>query len=161
MITIKVTQADEDWNRMENLYISNDYLNLVPILEKFGNDDATLAYGYVLNGQFDEAIKLANSIIKQEIMSVAHMTKGLAYIGLGDNKKAYEAYLLGVDACGYEWYPVARDNLLEFIKKHNITASNEISNLEKLLSIKRKLNYNPNNGHLKKSPIRVFLCSTE
>jgi hypothetical protein len=138
VITVKITQVDGDWNIMESLYESNDFLNLVPIFEKFGNNDTALAYGYVLKGQYNEAIKLANSIIKQQIMSVAHMTKGLAYVGLGDNKKAFEAYLLGVNACGYEWYPQARDNLLEFIQKHKIPASDELANLEKLLSIKRK-----------------------
>lgn len=137
VITVKIKQVDEDWNNMENLYKSNDYLNLVPILEKFGNDDTTLAYGYVLKGQYQESIDLANSIIKKEIKSVAHMTKGLAYVGLGDYKKAYEAYLLGVNACGYEWYPQAGENLLEFIQKHKIPFSDELADLERLLSIKR------------------------
>ncbi|QWI18547.1 hypothetical protein EXW48_22280 [Bacillus wiedmannii] len=138
VITVRINQVDEDWNRMESLYKSNDYLNLVPILEKFGNDDTTLAYGYVLKGQYQEAVELANSIIKQEIKSVAHMTKGLAYVGLGDYKKAYEAYLLGVNACGYEWYPQAGENLLEFIEKHKISFTDELADLERLLSIKRK-----------------------
>ena len=137
LVNIKITDIDEDWNRMESLVREKDYINLIPILEKFGNDNATLAYCYALNQQYNEAIDLANSVIKQDIRSVAHLTRGLAYVGKGEYKMADEAYRLGVNICGVDWYPEARDNLVEFIKNNNIPYSEEITNIVKLLGAKR------------------------
>lgn len=143
LVNIKITHADDDWNQMESLYKDKNYINLIPILEKFGNDDVTLAYGYVLDHQYDKAIDVANTVIKQDVKSVAHMTKGLAYVGKGDYRKAYEAYLLGVHVCAYDWYPTARENLLDFIKNNNISTSKELTNIEELLGVRRKP-LNPN-----------------
>ncbi|WP_218936707.1 hypothetical protein [Priestia megaterium] len=136
-IRVIIEEADEDYNIMEKLLGEENFIEAIPHFEKFHLHEENLAYGYALNGQYEEAINLADKLIRRDLSSVAHMTKGLALVGKHEYSLAYEAYLLGVNACTAEWYPVARDNLLKFIDLKNIELTDQLQKVVDLLSIKK------------------------
>lgn len=137
-IKVTIQQADDDYNTMEKLLAEEQYIAAIPYLEKLEVDKVTLAYGYALNHQYDDAIQLANEIIKQDISTVAHMTKGLALVGKGNYKAAFEAYQLGVHICADRWYPFAMENLEIFIINNNIPKTSELQQIVDLLCIERE-----------------------
>ncbi|WP_010677768.1 tetratricopeptide repeat protein [Bacillus timonensis] len=137
-IKVTIQQADDDYNTMEKLLAEEQYIAAIPYLEKLEVDKVTLAYGYALKHQFDDAIQLANEIIKQDISTVAHMTKGLALVGKGNYKAAFESYQLGVHICADRWYPIAMENLEIFIINNNIPKTSELQQIVDLLCTERK-----------------------
>lgn len=137
-IKVTIQQADDDYNTMEKLLAEEQYIAAIPYLEKLEVDKVTLAYGYALNQQYDEAIELANEIIRQDISTVAHMTKGLALVGKGNYNAAFEAYHLGVHICADRWYPIALENLQAFIKNNNIPITGELQQIVDLIGTERE-----------------------
>lgn len=136
-IKVLIQEADDDYNIMEKLLEEKNYIEAIPYFEKFHLYEENLAYGYALNGQYEKAINLADKLIRRDLSTVAHMTKGLALVGKREYYLAYEAYLLGVNACKAEWYPVARDNLLKFMDLKTIELTGELQKVVDLLSIKK------------------------
>lgn len=144
-VKILIENIDEKWNVINELYLTKNYVKMIPYLEDLEIEDPTLAYAYVLNKQYDKAIDLAKKIIKDDIRSIAHMTLGLAYIGKENYEAAYQAYLLGKTICSDVWYPIARDNFLDFLKSEKIEFQNDddlikINNLLSENSTSRNLN---------------------
>lgn len=137
-IRITIEEADNDLNIMEDLLMKEDYIAAIPYLEKFKLHLENLAYGYTLNGEFDKAINLANELIHDDLDTVVHMTKGMALVGKGEINKAYEAYRLGVNVSTANWYPIAQQNLREFLIRNNISITEEIGRIMNLLSINIK-----------------------
>lgn len=137
-ICITIEEADNDLNIMEELLMEEDYITAIPYLEKFRLHLENLAYAYTLNGEYDKAINLSNELIRDELNTVAHMTKGMALVGKGETQGAYESYLLGVNVSTADWHPMAKQNLNEFLIRNNITITEEIKRIIHLLSLTRK-----------------------
>jgi hypothetical protein len=137
-IRITIAEVDNDLNILDKLLINNNYIDAIPYLEKLELHPETLAYAYTLKGEFDTAINLANELIHKDLDTVAHMTKGMALLGKGNINKAYEAYRLGINVVTAEWYPIAKQNLREFLINNNINETEEIKSIINLLSIKKK-----------------------
>ncbi|MED3855387.1 hypothetical protein P4607_29145 [Priestia megaterium] len=137
-VDVKIEEVNPNLNRLLQLYREENYVEMVPFLEEFNRDRETLAYAYVLNADYGKAIKLAEECISEDIGSVAHMTRGLAYFALKDYKKAKEAYELGVNVCVHKWFPKAKDNLENFIKTRKISSNNEVRDILNVLSNERK-----------------------
>ncbi|MFE7822307.1 hypothetical protein ACFU1R_29655 [Priestia megaterium] len=135
---MKIEEVNPNLNRLLQLYREENYVEMVPFLEEFNRDRETLAYAYVLNDDYRKAIQLAEECIGEDIGSVAHMTRGLAYFALKDYKKAKEAYELGVNVCVHEWFPKEKDNLENFIELHEISSNSEINDILNVLSNRRK-----------------------
>lgn len=136
-VKIRIEEIDDRWNDIEELYDTHDYVKLIPYLEEFKIDETTLAYAYVLVERFDEAIRLAKKVVQDDMKSVAHMTIGLAYVGKGDYKAAYDSYFLGTRVCSHPWYPYARDNFINFLQVRGIKLNDDLRDIEKLLSTER------------------------
>ncbi|WP_264737351.1 SEC-C metal-binding domain-containing protein [Cytobacillus firmus] len=133
-IDIEIKDVDPSINELEVLLLADDYVTAIPLLENY--KDAfleNLAYAYALNGQFDESILCANEAIGMDHRSVAHFTKGLAYVGKGDFHSAYNAYLLAVHVCTAEWYPIAKENLERLIRDNDIQTNVVSDKIHKIL----------------------------
>ncbi|TYS17722.1 SEC-C domain-containing protein [Rossellomorea vietnamensis] len=137
-IQVTIQQADDDYNKMEKLLFEEKYVQAIPFLEKIGANKETLAYAYAINHQYDEAIELADKIIAQDVSTVAHMTKGLAYVGKGEYHSAFDAYQLGIHICRYKWYPIAKENLESFVLSNNTQMTKELQNIIELLDKERE-----------------------
>lgn len=136
LIEVIVESADQDLNLLEKFMEENNYIQAIPLLEKFNTFPENLAYAYVMNSEYDKAIELSNNIIKNNPYSVAHMTKGLAYVGKKEYNLALNAYKLGTYLIE-QWYPIALNNLTDFIESKEIS-NQEIEKIIKTLSTPKK-----------------------
>lgn len=133
-VKIVIRSADPDLNTMNDLLIAKNYIDAIPYLEKFKTDPINLSYAYVMAHRYDDAIAVANTSIEQDIRTVAHMTKGLAYVGKGDYESARNAYELGIHVCDKPWYPVAKEHLESFVEVNNISQDERLDEVAALLS---------------------------
>ncbi|WP_340598826.1 hypothetical protein [Priestia megaterium] len=138
-IIIKVERVPEDLIDLDKLLIEKQYVEAIPLMEKYKERfEVDLAYAYALNGEYKKSISLCNEILKEDFGSVAHMTKGLAYVGLNEFDLAFEAYQLGVHSCIHKWFPVAKENLEMFIQEKNIVTNEKYNSILAILSKDRK-----------------------
>lgn len=138
-VEIVIEDVDPSYNELESLLLSGDYVTAIPLLEGYKDEFLEdLAFAYALDGRFDDSLECANEAIKRDYRSVAHFTKGLAFVGKGDFNSAYASYLLAVHACTAKWHPVARGNLEEFIRNKHIQTNDVYDKIYQLLDHPRR-----------------------
>ncbi|CAH0323580.1 hypothetical protein SRABI84_05376 [Peribacillus simplex] len=138
-IVIKVECISDDLIHLDKFLLNKEYVKAIPLMEKYEEKfKVDLAYAYALNEEYKKSIELCNEILKDDFNSVAHMTRGLAYVGLREFNLAFEAYELGIHACNHQWFPTAKENLEIFIQMKNIDSNEKPNSILNLLSKERK-----------------------
>lgn len=133
-IEIEIKEVEDSFNKLETLLLERDYVTAIPLLECYKEGFLEdLAFAYALNGSFDDSIECANEAIERDCRSVAHFTKGLAYVGMGDFKCAYAAYFQAVHVCTAEWHPIAKENLEMLIQENNIQTDDVYEEILRML----------------------------
>lgn len=135
MIEIELLPTAPSFNQLEELNKAKKFKEALPLLEEFKDSFIeNLAFSYILNERYDDAIRVSDEIIQMDMRTVAHFTKGLGYVGNGDYKAAYRAYELAVHACSSTWHPIAKENLEKLICEQHIQSDGTLKKIIDMLN---------------------------